>query len=217
MYNVFMRPLLLALSLFFFLFISSSPLYASGLTTSTSTNRGQVQVRNENGVMYLTTQTNDEVITTQVITNPDGSTTISTTSAVISNTPTAFFSLPRGYSPDFVTFLNGVLTIVMVVSALLVFLYLILGAFKWITSGGDKGKTESARNQITAAVIGLIIVAASYAVLNLSLRFLGFSDLNDVLRQSGTIYGPAPSPTPEPVYETDLQQVIESTPSGANN
>src|SRR5690606_12832044 len=124
----------------------------------------------------------DQVITTQIVTDEDGAITISTVSA----SPVAVVRVPEGFSPDFTTLLNGLLRIVMIVAALLVFLYLILGAFRWITSGGDKGKTEQARNQITAAVIGLIILAASYAILNLALRFLGFEDLNDVFRRTGT-------------------------------
>ena len=50
---------------------------------------------------------------------------------------------------------------------------------EWITSGGDKGKTESARNKITAAIIGLIVLASSWAVLMLILGFLG-TDLNQL-------------------------------------
>lgn len=87
----------------------------------------------------------------------------------------------RGFATDFGSLLNAVLSFVMVIAALLVFLYLIWGGIEWITSGGDKGQTEKARNKITAAVVGLIILAASYAILTLVLRFLGFQNLNDVL------------------------------------
>ncbi len=93
----------------------------------------------------------------------------------------------RGFATDFGSLLNAVLSFVMVIAALLVFLYLIWGGIEWITSGGDKGQTEKARNKITAAVIGLIILAASYAILTLVLRFLGFQNLNDVLNNPTTI------------------------------
>lgn len=98
---------------------------------------------------------------------------------------------PRGFATDFGGLLNGVLSFVLVIAALLVFFYLILGGIEWITSGGDKGKTEAARNKITAAVIGLIILAASYAVLTLALNFLGFGNLNEVFDTAGTIRGGA--------------------------
>lgn len=86
----------------------------------------------------------------------------------------------KGFATDFGGLINGVLSFVMVIAALLVFLYLIWGGIEWITSGGDKGKTESARNKITSAIIGLVVVAASYAILTLALNFLGFSSLNEV-------------------------------------
>lgn len=86
----------------------------------------------------------------------------------------------QGFFSDIGVLINGLLSFVMVIAALLVFMYLIWGGIEWITSGGDKGKTESARNKITAAVIGLIVLAASYAILLLVLSFLGFDGLNDV-------------------------------------
>ncbi len=86
----------------------------------------------------------------------------------------------QGFFNDVGVLINGLLSFVMVIAALLVFMYLIMGGIEWITSGGDKGKTESARNKITAAVVGLIVLAASYAILLLVLSFLGFDGLNDV-------------------------------------
>src|SRR5688572_15474191 len=77
--------------------------------------------------------------------------------------------------------INKLLNFVMVLGALLVFMYLIWGGIEWITSGGDKGKTESARNKITAAVIGLIVLAASWAILGLVLKFLDAGSFTDLI------------------------------------
>lgn len=88
--------------------------------------------------------------------------------------PTSFFG-------SFSELINKLLTFVMAAGALMVFLYLIWGGIDWITSGGDKTKTEGARNKITAAVIGLIILAAAWAILSLALNFLSGGDLNDLL------------------------------------
>ncbi len=87
---------------------------------------------------------------------------------------------PEGFAKNIGSLINGILTFILVVGALLVFLYLILGGIEWITSGGDKSKTESARNKITSAVVGLIILAASYAILLIVLNFLGFKSLGEV-------------------------------------
>lgn len=67
----------------------------------------------------------------------------------------------------------------ILISALAVLIYLILGGFQWLTSGGDKGKTEQARNKITSALIGLLIVLGSWAIYNLILQFFGIN-LEDV-------------------------------------
>ena len=90
-------------------------------------------------------------------------------------------SVPKGYFTNFADLISGILTVVIVIGALLVLLYLIWGGIDWITSGGDSGKTEKARNKITAAVIGLIILAASYAIFSLVTGFLKI-DVN-------TLYG----------------------------
>lgn len=87
----------------------------------------------------------------------------------------------KGFAKDLGSVITTLLSFVMGIAALAVFLYLIWGGIQWITSGGEKGKTEEARNKITSAVIGLIVLAASYALLMLVLRVLGFSSLTDAL------------------------------------
>ena len=57
--------------------------------------------------------------------------------------------------------------VMLIVASIIFFFMLVLGGIKWITSGGDKGKTEAARNQITAALVGLVIVFASWAIVAL--------------------------------------------------
>lgn len=69
-----------------------------------------------------------------------------------------------------------IINLVFIVAAAMTFFYLIFGAISWITSGGDKGKVEAARNKITAAVIGLLILAATWAAFSLIVQiFFGTS------------------------------------------
>lgn len=96
----------------------------------------------------------------------------------------------KGYATNFGTMFSSILNVVMLVAALLVFAYMIWGGVEWITSGGDKNKAEGARNKLTAAIIGLVIIAASYAVVTLVVQFLGFSDFNDVFNNVGDINNP---------------------------
>jgi len=61
----------------------------------------------------------------------------------------------------------------MVVAAVVFFFILIIGGIRWIASGGDKAATEGARSQITAALIGLVIVFAAWAIVALISTFFG--------------------------------------------
>lgn len=63
---------------------------------------------------------------------------------------------------SFVSNLIGFLT---AMGSLFFVIYFITGAFSWITSGGDKGKLENARNRITQAVVGMIILVGSFVIL----------------------------------------------------
>lgn len=74
--------------------------------------------------------------------------------------------------------LGFIITMVFVVAVLVALLFLIWGGIKWITSGGDKGGVEAARNQIIAAIIGLIIVFLAFFILNLVLGLFGLSLFN---------------------------------------
>jgi len=63
---------------------------------------------------------------------------------------------------------------------------LVIGGIKWIASGGDKAQTESARNQITAALVGLVIVFAAWAILALIKVFFGIDILTTLTIPSVT-------------------------------
>jgi hypothetical protein len=67
---------------------------------------------------------------------------------------------------------NGI-TVILAVAALLTFIYLVWGGIQWITSGGDKAQYEEARGKITAALVGLAIVAAAWAIMQLIAQFFG--------------------------------------------
>lgn len=72
---------------------------------------------------------------------------------------------------------SNIMTVAMTAAAVLVFGFMIWGAVEWITSGGDKSKIEGARNKISNAVIGLIILAATTALFVLVEEFLGIDVL----------------------------------------
>lgn len=69
--------------------------------------------------------------------------------------------------------ISGLIRGTLVVAAIVFFFILVIGGIKWIASGGDKGATEGARNQITAALVGLVIVFAAWAIVQLIETFFG--------------------------------------------
>jgi len=62
---------------------------------------------------------------------------------------------------------------VLMIAAVAFFFMFVIGGIKWITSGGDKGKVQAAQSQITAGLVGLVIVFAAWAILSIIENFFG--------------------------------------------
>jgi hypothetical protein len=63
----------------------------------------------------------------------------------------------------------------LIFSFVVAFMYLMLGGFNWITSGGDKAKLQAARDEITNAIVGLVIVGAAWALMTVVGNFIGIN------------------------------------------
>lgn len=64
--------------------------------------------------------------------------------------------------PDMISFLIKMFFFIAGLAALL---YLLMGAFAWVTSSGDKENVKKAQDKIQAAVIGLIIIVFVLAIM----------------------------------------------------
>lgn len=85
-------------------------------------------------------------------------------------TPPVTVVNPAGITiSSIIKFVINLLIIVGFVAALA---FLIYGGIKWIISGGEKGKVEAARNQIVAAIVGLIVVVLAWVIINILLNLL---------------------------------------------
>lgn len=71
--------------------------------------------------------------------------------------------------------ISGFVGLILVLAGLAFFFILVIGGIKWILSGGDKAHTEGARNQITAALVGLVIVFSAWAIIGLINTFFGIN------------------------------------------
>jgi hypothetical protein len=72
-----------------------------------------------------------------------------------------------------------VILLFLVTASVISFIFLLVGGANWVTSGGDRGKVEEARRQITAALIGLVIILTAWAILQIMATFIGV-DLSNV-------------------------------------
>ncbi len=84
---------------------------------------------------------------------------------------------------DLVSSVIGILTVVASVWFLLNILF---GGYEWMSAGGDSKKIGEARDHITHAFIGLVIVVGAWALTATAGQFFGFSIL-DPAKLFGTL------------------------------
>lgn len=63
--------------------------------------------------------------------------------------------------------IRSIIRFILLVAFVLAFIMLLIGGIRWITAGGDEKGVAAARNMITAALIGLVIVLIAYALIRL--------------------------------------------------
>jgi hypothetical protein len=74
--------------------------------------------------------------------------------------------------------LSGIIGFLTIVAALWFLIQFILAGFAWISAGGDKAAVEAARNKITNALIGLILVIAAWIIAGVLGAVFGIEILN---------------------------------------
>jgi hypothetical protein len=80
-------------------------------------------------------------------------------------------SLP-GAGTDLRTIIGRIIQLVLSFLAALAVIIIIYAGFKWMTSGGDEGKIDEAKKTLRNAVIGLVIIMASWAIVTFVLMQL---------------------------------------------
>lgn len=88
----------------------------------------------------------------------------------------------RAIAPDTAigAIVSFIVAFIIVIAFLAALLYIVIGAFQWITSGGDKQRVADARNHIIAAIIGLIVIALSFVIINVIITTLGLGSLTNL-------------------------------------
>lgn len=72
---------------------------------------------------------------------------------------------------------QNVVTIITALSGLALFVMLLIGGITYLTSGGDPKASEKAKNTMTFAIAGLVLIIAAYLILNLISTFTGIPNL----------------------------------------
>lgn len=60
--------------------------------------------------------------------------------------------------------LSNALALLFFFAGILAFIFIVIGGIQWITAGGDAKAASAARDRITAAVVGLLVVVAAFAI-----------------------------------------------------
>lgn len=80
-------------------------------------------------------------------------------------------------SSYFASAIPAAVGLTFIVGSLIFFAMLVWGAISWISSGGDKQALEGARGRITNAIVGIILLFAAFAIIQLIQNFFHVSIL----------------------------------------
>jgi len=92
------------------------------------------------------------------------------------------WSDPSGATPaqfqDFEVVVAKVFQYFLGFAAIALFFLLVMGGYKLITSSGDPGKLQGAWKTITFAIIGMVVITASFLILRFITAFTGVDVTN---------------------------------------
>jgi len=68
---------------------------------------------------------------------------------------------------DPIIIVRGIIRFILLLAFVIAFIMLLIGGIRWIMAGGDEKSVEKARNTITAALIGLVVILVAYALIRI--------------------------------------------------
>lgn len=93
---------------------------------------------------------------------------------------------PGNPNSDLSTVIKNILNAIIGVAGIVSVIYIIIGGVQYMTSSGDAAKTQKAKNTILYAVIGLIVCALSFAIVNWTIDAISNSNANTTTNNSST-------------------------------
>ena len=103
----------------------------------------------------------------------------SSTIVLLTSASPAFAQNVTGFDESGIPFtemgklMSNALSLLFFFAGLLTFFFIVVGGIQWITVGGDAKAAQAARDRITAAVVGLIVVVAAFAIALIVEQVLG--------------------------------------------
>lgn len=85
---------------------------------------------------------------------------------------------PKDGTAGFGVLMGQILRMVVVIAAIILFIYLLWGAIEWVISGGDSSKIEKAKSRITQSILGMIVLAGVIALFSIMQTTLNFTIFN---------------------------------------
>lgn len=73
---------------------------------------------------------------------------------------------PAGATDDITPFLKSIANILLFIIGAASVIVIIIGGVRYVTSAGDSNAVNSAKNTILYAVVGLVVAAMAYAIVN---------------------------------------------------
>src|SRR3989344_4955784 len=70
-------------------------------------------------------------------------------------------------TPNLINVIQALIRFVLIFAFVVAFVMLLIGGIRWIMAGGDEKAVEKARNTITAALIGLVVILVAYALIRI--------------------------------------------------
>lgn len=67
----------------------------------------------------------------------------------------------------------NIVSVVVTLAGIALFVMLVIGAIRYLTSGGEPKATEAAQKTMTSAVLGIALIIGSYLILRLLSSFTG--------------------------------------------
>ena len=78
----------------------------------------------------------------------------------------------------FTKIISNIIGVMTIIAGIWFIFQFIIGAYGFLSAGGDQKKVASAQQQITNALLGLVIVIAAYAIIYIVGEILGFRILH---------------------------------------